>query len=122
MKKVLVLGSLIATPFVTLAANGTTLWGLLGMFDQVLRIVTPMFLAASVLYFMYTVLMYTLGKGAKSEDAKKQIPLALVGMFVMVSFWGILSIVTNTTKVGPEQLRQTDIPCIPNEALGVYCN
>jgi hypothetical protein len=77
MKKVLVLGSLIATPFVTLAGNGTTLWGLLGMFDQVLRIVTPMLLAVSVLYFMYTVLMYTLGKGAKSEDAKKQIEMAL---------------------------------------------
>lgn len=123
MKKVLYLVSVVfSAPVVALAAGGTTVWGLIGMVDGFLRILTPMLLGLSVLWFMYIVLMYTIaGDDKKRDEAKKRIPTALVGLFVMVSFWGILSVVTNTTKIGPEQLRKTDIPCIPNEALGVSC-
>jgi hypothetical protein len=62
------------------------------------------------------------GDDKKKAEAKKAIPTALIGLFIIVAFWGILSLVTNTIDIGPEQLNERDIPCVPNSAAGIYCD
>jgi uncharacterized membrane-anchored protein len=124
MKKIFVAGSLLAggIPLVTFATN-TTAFDILATVAQFLGYVTPVLVAIAVIFFIYTVIKYTMVGDAKAkEEARKNIVPALIGLFVMVAFWGILTVVSNTLGVGPEQLNPSDIPCIPNPDLGVYCN
>jgi hypothetical protein len=45
----------------------------------------------------------------------------LIGLFVIIAFWGIITLVMETFKVGPTQIDQGGIPCVPNQDLGIYC-
>jgi ABC-type xylose transport system permease subunit len=124
MKKIFIAASTLAgaTPLVAFATD-TNVFDILGIIARVLSVVTPILVALAVVYFIWQVIQYTLsGDDKKKAEAKKNIPTALVGLFVMVAFWGILTVVTNTLGIGPEQLDTRDIPCIENPQLGIYCN
>ena len=56
------------------------------------------------------------------KKAKEVITSGLIGLFIIVSFWGIIKVVTDTFGVGPERLNERAIPCIPNQAAGIDCN
>lgn len=124
MKKILITASTIAgaTPLVAFATD-TNVFDILAIVAKVLSVVTPILVAVAVIYFIWQIIQYTLsGDDKKKAEAKKNIPTALVGLFIMVAFWGILTVVSNTFGVGPEQLRTGDIPCIENPQLGIYCD
>ncbi len=124
MKKILITASTIAgaTPLVAFATD-TNVFDILAIIARVLSVVTPILVALAVVYFIWQIIQYTLsGDDKKKAEAKKNIPTALVGLFIMVAFWGILTVVSNTFGVGPQQLRTRDIPCIENPQLGIYCD
>lgn len=124
MKKILITASTIAgaTPLVAFATD-TNVFDILAIIARVLSVVTPILVAVAVVYFIWQIIQYTLsGDDKKKAEAKKNIPTALVGLFIMVAFWGILTVVSNTFGVGPEQLGTHDIPCIENPQLGIYCD
>jgi hypothetical protein len=65
-------------------------------------IITPLIsflLILSFLYFLYGVFefMYT-GEAKKMEEGKKHIMWGLIGLFIIVSFAGIMSFVGDTVK------------------------
>lgn len=124
MKKIFIAASTLAgaTPLVAFATD-TNVFDILAIVARVLSVVTPILVALAVVYFIWQVIQYTLsGDDKKKAEAKKNIPTALVGLFVMVAFWGILTVVSNTFGVGPQQLATPDIPCIENPQLGIYCD
>lgn len=111
-----------ATPMVALATD-TNAFDILSIVARFLGYVTPMLVTAAVIFFIWTVIKYTMTKDeGQKKKAKENIVPALIGLFIMVAFWGILTVVTNTFGVGPEQLNPADIPCIPNPDLGVFCD
>lgn len=116
-----ILGGLL--PIVASAAAGVTAFSILGQVARFLGFVIPVLVTIAVVYFIWQVITYTLtGDAKKKEDAKKNIIPALIGLFIIVAFWGILSLITTTTGVGPEKLDQSMIPCVPNPAAQVYCD
>lgn len=124
MKKIFIAASTLAgaTPLVAFATD-TNVFDILAIVARVLSVVTPILVALAVVYFIWQVIQYTLsGDDKKKAEAKKNIPTALIGLFIMVAFWGILTVVSNTFGVGPEQLDTRDIPCIENPQLGIYCD
>jgi len=125
MKKIvslsLVLGGIF--PLVAFAAPGVTLFSILGTAARFLSYLIPVLVTVAVVYFIWTVITYTLsGDDKKKADAKKNIIPALIGLFLIIAFWGVLSLVTTTTGVGPERLDERDLPCVPNRAAGIYCD
>ena len=123
MKKILipVLSIMGFAPVIAFATD-TTAGDIMFTIGNLLGYVTPVLVTIAVIYFIYTVIVYTMsGDDKKKADAKKNIIPALIGLFLIVSFWGILSVVSNTFNVGPEQLREEHIPCVPNPAMGITC-
>lgn len=125
MKKIvsfgIILGGLL--PLVASAAAGVTAFSILQDVGNFLGKLIPVLITIAVVYFIWQVLTYTLtGDDKKKGDAKKNIPIALIGLFLIVAFWGILSLITTTTGVGPERLDSSDIPCIENPNAGIYCD
>src|SRR5574344_1535487 len=123
MKKILipVLSIMGFAPMIAFATD-TTAGDIMFTIGNLLGYVTPVLVTIAVIYFIYTVIVYTMsGDDKKKADAKKNIIPALIGLFLIVAFWGILSVVSNTFNVGPEQLRKEHIPCVPNPAMGIIC-
>jgi len=125
MKKIVSFGVVLGgfLPMVAFAATNATAFSILGTVARFLSYVIPVLVTFAVIYFIWTVIKYTMSGDDKAKaDAKKNIVPALIGLFLIVSFWGILSLVTNTINVGPEQLNERDIPCVPNSAAGIECD
>lgn len=121
MKKIISFGAVLgAFPVVALAADA---WSILGNIGNLLGFVIPILITLAVVYFIWGVIQYTV---SNDEEAKKgargKIIQGLIGLFIIVAFWGILSLITSTFGVGPEQLDPSMIPCIQNEQAGVFCN
>ena len=109
MKKIFILASAVAgaTPLVALATDANA-FSILAVIARILSVVTPILVALAVVYFIWQIIQYTIsGDAKKKEDARKNIVPALIGLFVMVAFWGILTVVSNTFGVGPEQDRKS---------------
>lgn len=122
MKKIILTGAVLGAPMLSLA-RGADAFSILGTIATFLSYVIPVLITVAVIYFIWSVIQYTItGDDKKKADAKKGIVSGLIGLFVIVAFWGILSLVTNTFGVGPEKLSEDTIPCIPNSAAGIYCD
>ncbi len=80
-------------------ANVSDLDGLLGWFNGlVVKIMIPLMFGVGTASFIYGILKYFLNPEnvAKQGEGKKFVTWGLVGMFLMVSMWGIVYIFTNT--------------------------
>jgi len=123
MKKIISFGAVLGFfPVMALAADANA-WTILGDIGNLLGYVIPILITLAVVYFIWGVIQYTV---SNDEEAKKgargKIIQGLIGLFVIVAFWGILSLITSTFGVGPEQLDPSMIPCIENPQAGVFCN
>jgi len=122
MKKIISLGAILGfTPLLTFAAvQNPDAFSLLGLIANFLAMAIPVLITVAVVYFIWGVIQYSL---SSSEEAKKKnkgiIIQGLIGLFVIVAFWGILKLVTDTTGVGPGVTPV--LPCIPNPSMGIEC-
>jgi hypothetical protein len=117
-KKIIAFGAILAVaPLFAFAASAFTI---ITTVNQILATLIPILITLAVVYFIWGVIQYTV---STDEEAKKgargKIIQGLIGLFVIVAFWGIIRLITNTFGVGPEQLNQSAIPCIPGP--GVSC-
>ena len=124
MRKLFILGStvLIVMPILVFSANGGGIVGIISIFNNILSMIIPVLVALAVVYFIWGVIQYLLvGNEEKKKKAKEVIFSGLIGLFVIISFWGIIRVISNTIDVGPERLNEKAIPCIPNEEAGISC-
>ncbi|MFA6227166.1 MAG: hypothetical protein WC631_01640 [Candidatus Paceibacterota bacterium] len=101
MKKVLAVGVTFALPVMALAqvtyTTGQGLSGLIVWAARILSMLVPLFIAIAVVYFIWEVFQYTIaGDEDKKKTAKTQIIYGIVGIFVMVSVWGLVNILQST--------------------------
>jgi len=93
----LLLISVFALP--VLAANATNFKDLVKnvIIDGLIKPVVPLLIGLAVVVFIYgvIVLMFSQG-GEKKEEGKQYMLWGLVGIFVMVSVWGLVAVLTNT--------------------------
>lgn len=100
-------------PLITFAQDDAdwVLNTILNLLNTVIRVL----IIAAVAFFIFAVVTYILNP---DEDKKKRIITGLIGLFVIVAFWGIIRIVQNTFGLqGPNQLQQQNIPCVQ----GINC-
>ncbi len=74
----------------------------------------PILIGIAVLYFMWGVITYVIsGDDQKKKEARMHIINGLIGLFVILSFWGIVAVINNTLGIDRQQLKPNEIPCVP---------
>ena len=100
MKRILVSAMIFLSPIMVLAQAFTPNQGISGLFDfagGVLNRVVPLIISLAVVWFIYNVFKYAVaGDEDKKAEAKKHMIWGIVGIFVMVSVWGLVAILQTT--------------------------
>ena len=88
------------------------------IFNILNGLIVLLIIVASV-YFIWGVVKFLIAKGGEDkEEGKNIIKNGLIGLFIIVAFWGIIRIVQNTFGLNSSnQIEQQDIPCIQ----GINC-
>ena len=100
MKKIIIAGSLYALPFLALAQGdfSSIQQSLQTIIQIVNTTIIPLFIGIGVLVFIYGVIQYIIKAG--DEEARKSarpvIIWGIIGIFVMVSVWGLVNILVST--------------------------
>jgi len=113
MKKIifLSLGLVFVSPLI---ASAQTFFGIAEVIGDFLGYIIPILITLAVVYFIWGVIQYLIaGDEEKKKKATGMITAGLIGLFIIVAFWGIIRLVSNTFNVGPEQLNRQAIPCVP---------
>ncbi|MFA7315530.1 MAG: hypothetical protein WC059_01855 [Candidatus Paceibacterota bacterium] len=120
MKKIISFSAIGFTvaPLFAFAAN---IFDVLRIINQILSTLIPILITLAVVYFIWGVIQYTISTDEEAKKgARNKIIQGLIGLFLIVSFWGIIKIVSSTFGADRTvQLQINAIPCIPGP--GVYC-
>lgn len=109
MKKLLLTLGVIALPSVAFAA-GELFTKVQGLLNSVI----PIIITIAVIYFLWGVGKYITSSGDadKQEEARGMMIYGIIGLFVMVSVWGLVNILVTT--VGLSNTAPPTIPAIPD--------
>jgi len=85
----------------------------------ILRPIVPFLIGLAVVVFIYGVLIIVLSEGGeKKEDGKKFMFWGIIGIFVMVSVWGLVAIMSSTFQLNNEaQTIQMTVPRVTTDQL-----
>lgn len=104
MKKALVAISLYALPMVAFAQTPNNLISLIAFAGDVLNRIIPVLIAFALVVFFWGLIQYI----RTHKNGRDTMIAGLVGLFIMVSVWGILRLAQNTFGVN-----NTAVPTIP---------
>lgn len=114
IKKVAFGAGLLLFPVAAFAADITS--ALLNV-KRIMDLFIPIFITLGLLYFLYGLTEYILAseEGGKAEG-RNRIIYGIVGLFVMVTVWGLVNVVATTFGVTGGQLNV--LPCVPTQSGG----
>ncbi|MCX6754900.1 MAG: hypothetical protein NTU81_03690 [Candidatus Nomurabacteria bacterium] len=122
MKKIISFGLVLSSvPFMAFAAD--QIGGIIAQLVGYLNYIVPALITVAVVYFIWGVISFMT---SSDEEAKKmgrtKIINGLIGLFVIVAFWGIIAVVKNTFGIG-NVTGQNITPCIPTSQnnMGANC-
>jgi len=92
-------GTLLALPLVSFAVTDITT--LILKVSDWIQLLTPIVVALALLYFFYGLATYILKSGdeEKKAEGKNIMIYGIIALFVMVSVWGLVSILVNTLNI-----------------------
>ena len=95
MKRIIVSGLTLMFP---LAAAAATVADIIGRARSVVNLVIPLLASVAFAASLYGIMRFIASSGneEKRSEAKKYVLYGLIGMFVIIAFWGILTVVANT--------------------------
>lgn len=110
MKKIITGAALLSVPMLTFA-QGANAFSILATLRAFIDRLIPFLIAAGLAYFIYGVVKYVIaGDADDKEKAKKVIIQGLIGLFIMLSVWGIIGVFQRTFQVGNSEITQSNIP------------
>jgi phosphotransferase system glucose/maltose/N-acetylglucosamine-specific IIC component len=99
LKKILTGSALALTPTLVLAQANA--FSILGVISNIMRIVIPLLVTAALLIFIYGVVKYVIAKNADdTKEARNIIVRGLIGLFVILSIWGLVGVIQSTFGIG----------------------
>lgn len=122
MKKLLLAGSLVfALPLVAAAqqANLNYIGSLILGIRNLLDITIPLLIGLALVFFFYGLVQYIRKPGGGGEhgggtDGKKIMIAGLVGLFLMVSVWGLVRLAQNVLGIDSNASNEIKVPKIPS--------
>lgn len=118
MKKIIALGLLFAplsTFAQTISGQINTVDGIFGKFTSLGNAFVTILISLAVIWIIVNVFHYLIAGG--EEDRKKggmAILYGVVGLFVILSIWGLVSILKRTFDTGENKVNSQYVPAIPN--------
>ncbi|MFA6536349.1 MAG: hypothetical protein WC250_00855 [Candidatus Paceibacterota bacterium] len=110
MKKFIIGASIWALPALALAQATNNAFDLLALISKILNAIVPVLIAFAVVYFLYGVFSYVFTDDEeKKEKAKEVMIYGVIGIFVMVSVWGLVNILAGTLNLN-QQAPTSGIP------------
>ncbi len=96
MKKIILSVSLFLTPLFALATADVE--EIIGEFKEIFDLIVPLLMVVAMAAFLWGIVKYIMAAGdeEKRKDAKGTIIYGVLGMFILVAFWGIIQIVAWT--------------------------
>jgi hypothetical protein len=108
--KALVFGTAVAGSFQAVAQTsaGTILLTIGGLINQII----PILIAGALAYFIYGVIKFVISTDSDDkESARKVVVQGIIGLFVIVSVWGLVGVVQTTFGIGTGgSLNQNQLP------------
>jgi len=104
-----------AIPFVALAQT-TDIPELIGVFQGILNTLVPFIIGLAFIWFIWGVFRYVTAAGPEDKDkARDTIIFGLLGLFVIVSVWGLVNVLTGSFGIETGgTLEPVDIPEAPD--------
>ncbi|PCI20191.1 hypothetical protein COB64_02675 [Candidatus Wolfebacteria bacterium] len=100
--------------FIPMLASAQTVGSILFKVSELLNTIIPILITLAVIYFIYGVIQYVTAKDEdKQAEARKVIVSGIIGIFVIVSIWGLVSLVARTFGIGSGLDPSLGIPCVP---------
>jgi hypothetical protein len=72
----------------------------------ILNPVLEVLFAVAFLYFLYAIIQLIVADGTKKSEAKNAVLWSIVGMFIMISVYGLINLVLNTLHTNGTQSTQ----------------
>jgi heme/copper-type cytochrome/quinol oxidase subunit 2 len=93
--------------------NTSGLGGVLDFIGNVITAVIPLIIGVAVLLFLFGVLKYVTNGGdpEKRTEARNTMIWGIIAIFVMVSVWGLVNVLTNTFALDNTIPETYGIPC-----------
>lgn len=89
---------------------------LVGRLTNIGNVVIELLIAFAVIYIIVTVVRFIMSDGEKRGELRTSILWGIVGLFVILSIWGLVRILTNTFRTDnrniPSQING-EVPRIP---------
>lgn len=118
-----VLSAIIAAPGLAFAqsACGTgDIGAILCRIAELINQIMPILIALGVVYFIWGVITYVIGNDEEAKSRGRNAMIwGIIGLLVVVSIWGLVSILKNTFGLANPSQGTVQIPCIPS--TGVNC-
>ena len=94
--------------------NGNTgIGGLLTWFSGLLTLAVPLIISLAVVWFLVTIFQYVVaGNEEAKAKAKTHIIWGIVGLFIMVSVWGLVRVISSTFQLNNNVQQGPIIPSL----------
>ena len=110
MKKIITAGALTFAPMLTFA-QGADAFSILRVLKIFMDKLIPFLITAALLFFIYGVVKYVISSDPdETEKAKNIIVKGIIGLFVILSVWGLVGVIQRTFGVGNAQITKDTIP------------
>ncbi len=110
----------LAFPLSAMAAI-TTVWDIFGFIKRILDAALPLIIAIAVVWFIWGIFQYVVAiDDEKKSAAKDKIIYGIVGLFIMISVWGLVNILVRTfglNTVSPVTSTTSQLPIIPGATI-----
>ena len=86
------------TPLMAAAADTLSI---VRMINDIVNVIIPLFMTVAVAVFLWGIIMYITagGDAEKEKTARGYIIYGIIGLFVLVAFWGLVTVITNTFTI-----------------------
>ncbi len=89
-----------------------TIGGIMATLVGILNFLIPALITLGIVYFIWAVISYVIaGDEEKKKEGRTHMIYGIIGLFVIVSVWGLVTVLANTfgtTSGGPAQ----NLPCV----------
>jgi len=97
----------------TLDTTDGTIGGIMATVFQIMNFLVPIGIALGIVYFVYAVINYITAKDEDKKGAAKNTMIyAIIGLFVITSIWGLVSVLNNTFGIQQGGGIGQQTPCI----------
>lgn len=96
----------------SMAAAQASFESILGTFGNLINQIIPILIAGALAYFIFGVIKFVIASDADAkEGARKVVVQGVIGLFVIVSVWGLVGLVQNSLNIGTgSTLNSSQIP------------